>query len=632
ILRNVCDAGAVARLEQGGLIQMLADGSHTLAHLNDPVIGEVALRHAGVVRSRHLNGRLAKAFAKCLEVQGRNTQSPSMHGQIRLAQFTVRSDLDPDLNVVIEAAADALAMSDIALAEELSRFAVDRGGGLPAALLLGEALSWQGRADEAEIVLVDAEADAVLVDAEPDDADEWLFARWGCLRSANLFFGCGDAEVACRVLSEVKKRITSAIAVQLVNTLEMSMGFYSGDVATTIEIGPDFSESEMLPMAAVWAAVPTCGAFAAVGRFSQVHVMADAALRAAASCGLGLQRFNIGLAEVTAETAAGDCQAAERIWKHYAAMAAGVPEADAMVHAMLGLVHLARGALPAARTAFEESKSVFSRRFPAPWLMLVAAWQTVADAGLGDSGAAAAALDSAEKAYGPHVAVFLPELELARGWERASVGEMMVAQAHVVQAAQIAQSAGMHAVELRARHTAVRFGDSSHATRLEELAKILNTPLAGVVASHARGLADHDAGSVDAAARRFADLGALALAADASAQAAGEYARRGERGKKFESLLQTGAMAGRCGLHSPAVRAAARPLLFSTRERQIAMLVVTGLSNRQIADQLVVSVRTVEGHLYRLFAKLGITHRDQLINLLSGDPFGGTLLGFRPAT
>jgi DNA-binding NarL/FixJ family response regulator len=42
-------------------------------------------------------------------------------------------------------------------------------------------------------------------------------------------------------------------------------------------------------------------------------------------------------------------------------------------------------------------------------------------------------------------------------------------------------------------------------------------------------------------------------------------------------------------------------------------------------------VRTVEGHLYRLFAKLGITNRDQLISLLSRDPFGGTLLGLRPA-
>jgi hypothetical protein len=43
------------------------------------------------------------------------------------------------------------------------------------------------------------------------------------------------------------------------------------------------------------------------------------------------------------------------------------------------------------------------------------------------------------------------------------------------------------------------------------------------------------------------------------------------------------------------------------------------LSNRQIADRLVVSVRTVEGHLYRLFTKLGINNRDQLIHLIRQD-------------
>jgi DNA-binding CsgD family transcriptional regulator len=33
-------------------------------------------------------------------------------------------------------------------------------------------------------------------------------------------------------------------------------------------------------------------------------------------------------------------------------------------------------------------------------------------------------------------------------------------------------------------------------------------------------------------------------------------------------------------------------------------------------------VRTVEGHLYRIFAKLGIDDRDQLIHLLSLDRSG----------
>ncbi len=48
------------------------------------------------------------------------------------------------------------------------------------------------------------------------------------------------------------------------------------------------------------------------------------------------------------------------------------------------------------------------------------------------------------------------------------------------------------------------------------------------------------------------------------------------------------------------------------REWDIVNLAVQGLSDRQIADTLLISVRTVEGHLYRCYSKLGITGRDEL--------------------
>lgn len=52
------------------------------------------------------------------------------------------------------------------------------------------------------------------------------------------------------------------------------------------------------------------------------------------------------------------------------------------------------------------------------------------------------------------------------------------------------------------------------------------------------------------------------------------------------------------------------------REREIAVLAARGLTNQQIADRLIVSVRTVEGHLYRIGNKLGITNRRELAALL----------------
>lgn len=57
----------------------------------------------------------------------------------------------------------------------------------------------------------------------------------------------------------------------------------------------------------------------------------------------------------------------------------------------------------------------------------------------------------------------------------------------------------------------------------------------------------------------------------------------------------------------------------STREWEIANLVARGMTNRDIAERLVVSTRTVEGHVYRMFAKLNITDREGLAALIRGN-------------
>jgi DNA-binding NarL/FixJ family response regulator len=54
------------------------------------------------------------------------------------------------------------------------------------------------------------------------------------------------------------------------------------------------------------------------------------------------------------------------------------------------------------------------------------------------------------------------------------------------------------------------------------------------------------------------------------------------------------------------------PLVLTTAERTIALLVAEGARNHDIARQLGVSHRTVESHLSNIFAKLGIGSRVQL--------------------
>ena len=124
ILRGLCDADAVGRLERRGVIELVADGSDTVARLFHPIVGEAAIRHAGVVRTRQLNGMLAQQLQKRLEAEVQRSGLPDVRAQIRVAQFMIRSDLSPDLDVIIRAAANAVTMLTLSLGEELARFAL----------------------------------------------------------------------------------------------------------------------------------------------------------------------------------------------------------------------------------------------------------------------------------------------------------------------------------------------------------------------------------------------------------------------------------------------------------------------------------------------------------------------------
>ncbi|MTD52400.1 helix-turn-helix transcriptional regulator [Amycolatopsis pithecellobii] len=57
----------------------------------------------------------------------------------------------------------------------------------------------------------------------------------------------------------------------------------------------------------------------------------------------------------------------------------------------------------------------------------------------------------------------------------------------------------------------------------------------------------------------------------------------------------------------------------TTQQQQIVRLASRGMTNREIGEQLFLSRRTVESHLYRSFPKLGVTSRAQLRDLLPSD-------------
>jgi DNA-binding CsgD family transcriptional regulator len=70
------------------------------------------------------------------------------------------------------------------------------------------------------------------------------------------------------------------------------------------------------------------------------------------------------------------------------------------------------------------------------------------------------------------------------------------------------------------------------------------------------------------------------------------------------------------GASTTALRKAGEPVAFTDREREVVMLLGHGLSSRAIAERLTLSVRTVEGHIYRAIAKTGAEDRDELARML----------------
>jgi DNA-binding NarL/FixJ family response regulator len=62
-------------------------------------------------------------------------------------------------------------------------------------------------------------------------------------------------------------------------------------------------------------------------------------------------------------------------------------------------------------------------------------------------------------------------------------------------------------------------------------------------------------------------------------------------------------------------------VILSKREEEIVSKVAEGLKNREIADLLFVSEHTVKNHLFRIFSRLGISSRTELILYAHGNKF-----------
>ncbi len=87
-----------------------------------------------------------------------------------------------------------------------------------------------------------------------------------------------------------------------------------------------------------------------------------------------------------------------------------------------------------------------------------------------------------------------------------------------------------------------------------------------------------------------------------------------KRARARRELLATGETTGQ-----RAVQPVYGGTALTSQEAQVARLARDGLSNPEIAARLFISTRTVQYHLSKVFAKLGISSRGQLHQVLPGE-------------
>ncbi|RMH83545.1 MAG: hypothetical protein D6683_02240 [Actinomyces sp.] len=163
---------------------------------------------------------------------------------------------------------------------------------------------------------------------------------------------------------------------------------------------------------------------------------------------------------------------------------------------------------------------------------------------------------------------------------------------------------------------------------MDRIAERSRAPGLGALAQGCRALLDGDGEGLESAARALDAAGRHSDALDARLARTGLSVSvdRADAGRAFARMAEIspdhrGRIRTACRLWGaawPGTRpdeAVADLARLTPTERAIAELVANGLSNAQIAAERYVSTRTVESHLARIYRKLGISSRSQLVRL-----------------
>ncbi|CRK49985.1 Response regulator receiver protein [Rhodococcus sp. RD6.2] len=601
ILCHLAGEEAVDTAELRGLIRIEPAGSRLDARFCHPLLGDVVRGRLGTASARKLRGRLVD------ELQQRGAATAAE--RIRLAELYIDSDCPPDTELLVTAAKDAISLSNLPLGERIARRAVERGGGVAAAELLARALLWQGHP---------ALAERTLAAFDPDDLNELELVQWGIPHVSILFWSLGDVQHAHEILGLLRERTHHPALQLLAEAVASAIAVHENRLDEGLTLAERVLSNPDSPSQAIeWAAFSTGLGAPLAGRGNAFEAIA-ARCRNSRKSTDGMIRAMIRYGEVRALTQVGNLTLAERRVAEYSNFSsAGQFLAWAISKIMAAMVDTSRGCFPDVISEVEQALAAFRAEVPLPWRLPATILLAKAYAALGQPERARIVLNAAHEHTGEHMALHRPSRLIAQSWLAAAENSARRSVELANLAAEAAHASGQYAIEADALHDAARFGDRTVADRLAQLVERVDGPIVSILARHAAAAAAADAACLDTISDDFERHGLLLHAADAAALAAAAHTHDGSRRKSTESGARAFSLAARCGgVTTPAIQVAAHPLPLTVREREIAMLVAAGLTNKQIAERLVVSVRTVEGHIYRACIKLDVTDRDQLGRLM----------------
>jgi DNA-binding NarL/FixJ family response regulator len=605
VVEHACSPRALAVLERRGFVVPAPGRASDALTLDHPLFAEVVRTGIPTVERRQWCRLLASSIDDTLDDDV---------ALLQRAVWQLDGDVAADGVVLARAAERAKARFDSALAQRLATAALAAGAGDDARLTLAESYLLRGQYDEA-IACVDVLEDVALTDEQQ--------ARLAMLLAEAGFWGLGRAAATEDALQRIAARVVGDAARQRVDALQSAMMLAAGKLGPAAELGLTIaSDARADPQARLRAVTAGAAGLSLHGHPHEALQLCEQLLPVAFAQADDLPR---GLGWVVAQSLTalvllGRFGEAELLLTpvREAAIAEGDDEVVSSSSIVLGRLALSRGDLAGAAAMLRDAAGTLRTYDPAgyrPWCLGLTA-QVASQ--LGDADAARVAI--AELDAAPWcVRLYDHEVAMGRAWASAAAGETTAPLEILSSAADAARAIGNVFAEGLLLHEALRLG--AHARdvidRLDATRAAANLPYHEMFHDHARALLADDGGALDAVAEAF-EQGELFLhAAEAAAEADGCHRRAGRNTAATRSAANAARLHAQCpGARTPALAPSLPVPDLTRREREVSQLAARGMSNNGIATQLVLNVRTVEGHLLRAMTKLGVNSRQELERVL----------------